>query len=161
MPKIMRKVDIRGGQFTYGQRIELGRILQDAKLSEFAKMEACMRCLVPKWSFLNIRESIAWWPEVIDGLAYWINRENKELYKAPTTEEKAAGILDMQRKISYMGVITSLAKEFATDPDTILSWKYAKVFNILYTDMQRAIFHERLHKNREEKAARARKAKRR
>lgn len=37
MPKIMRKVDIRGGQFTYGQRIELGRILQNAKLSEFAK----------------------------------------------------------------------------------------------------------------------------
>jgi hypothetical protein len=152
----MRKIDIKGGQFTYAQRIELGRIMAGPG-EETAKMIACMKCLVPGWSFLNIRASIKWWPEVVEGLHYWIQRENKELHKSPSAEERAAGIADLQRRVGYMGVVTTIAKEYGVDPDTVLSWKYGKVFNLLYTDMQRALFRERIEKNREMKRKQKRK----
>lgn len=145
----MKKVDIRGGQMTFGQRIELGRILTDAHLSEAAKMIAVMRCLDPGWKTTEMPQSIDYFAEVIEGLTYWVKREASELKYEPTEEEQSAGIGQLSKLTGEMGTIMALAKDYGKDPDEILGWKYGKVFNILYTNLQSHLFQERLMKLRE------------
>ena len=148
----MRKVDIRGGQMTFGQRIELGRILTDTTTTEAAKMIAVMRCLDPKWKTVEMPRSIDYFAEVIEGLTYWVKREASELKYEPTEEERSAGIGQLSKLTGEMGTIMALAKDYGKDPDEVLGWKYGKVFNILYTNLQSHLFQERLMKVRERRA---------
>lgn len=145
----MKKIDIRGGQMTFGQRIELGRILTDAHLPEAAKMIAAMRCLDPDWKTTEMPQSIDYFAEVIEDLTYWAKREASELRYEPTEEEQSAGIGQLSKLTGEMGTIMALAKDYGKDPDEVLEWKYGKVFNILYTNLQSHLFQKRLAQLRE------------
>lgn len=148
----MRHIDVRGGQMTFGQRIELGRILTDPSTSEASKAIAVMRCLDPDWETTEMPQSIEYFAEVIEGLTYWIKRETAELKYDPSEEEQSAGIGQLSKMTGEMGTIMALAKDYGKDPDEILSWKYGKVFNILYTNLQSHLYQERLMKLRERRA---------
>lgn len=147
----MERVDVKGGQLTFGQRIELGRIVTDASLSEFEKFAGCMKCLNPEWRHSDTPKSIDYWGEVLDGLQYWVDREAKELKYTPTEEEREAGVEKMSLLVGEMGTIMALAKDYGKDPDEILDWKYGKVFNILFTNLQSYLYQDRLHKAHEKR----------
>ena len=51
-----------------------------------------------------------------------------------------------------VATITALAKDYSKDPDEILEWKYGKVYNLLFTNLQSHLFRERLNKELERKA---------
>ena len=87
---MIQRIDIQGGQMTFGQRIELGRIITDKEMTDIDKMKEGMQCLGGKWSLRNTSE--------------------------------------------------------------ILEWKYGKVYNLLFTNLQSHLFRERLNKELERKA---------
>lgn len=147
----MSQVDVKGGQLTFGQRIELGQIITDPALTEYQKFNLCMVCLNPEWSVAHLRKSIKYWEEVLDGIRYWVERE-RELKYNPTPEELAAGVEALALAVGEMSTIMALAKDFGKDPDVILGWKYGKVYNILFTNLQSFLFRDRLNKRLAEKA---------
>ena len=42
---MIQRIDIQGGQMTFGQRIELGRIITDKEMTDIDKMKEGMQCL--------------------------------------------------------------------------------------------------------------------
>lgn len=149
---MIRRIDIQGGQMTFGQRIELGRIITEKELTPIDKMKEGMQCLGAKWSLRNTSEIVEYWYEVLMGIKYWIEREQTELKYEPSAEEKAAGIAQLSLVVGEMATITALAKDYSKDPDEILEWKYGKVYNLLFTNLQSHLFRERLNKELERKA---------
>ena len=149
---MIQRTDIKGGQMTFGQRIELGRIITDKELTGIDKMKEGMQCLGVKWSLRNTSEIAEYWYEVLLGIKYWIEREQAELKYEPSAEEKAAGIAQFSLFVGEMATITALAKDYSKDPDEILEWKYGKVYNLLFTNLQSHLFRERLNKELERKA---------
>lgn len=149
---MIQRIDIKGGQMTFGQRIELGRIITDEELTDLDKMKEGMQCLGAKWSLRNTSEIVEYWYEVLMGIKYWIEREQAELKYEPSAEEKAAGIAQLSLVVGEMATITALAKDYSKDPDEILEWKYGKVYNLLFTNLQSHLFRERLNKELERKA---------
>lgn len=149
---MIKRIDIQGGQMTFGQRIELGRIITEKELTDIDKMKEGMQCLGAKWSLRNTSEIVEYWYEVLMGIKYWIEREQTELKYEPSAEEKAAGIAQFSLVVGEMATITALAKDYSKDPDEILEWKYGKVYNLLFTNLQSHLFRERLNKELERKA---------
>ena len=126
---MIQRIDIQGGQMTFGQRIELGRIITEKELTDIDKMKEGMQCLGAKWSLRNTSEIVEYWYDVLMGIKYWIEREQTELKYEPSAEEKAAGIAQLSLVVGEMATITALAKDYSKDPDEILEWKYGKVYN--------------------------------
>lgn len=149
---MIQRIDIKGGQMTFGQRIELGRIITDKEMTGIDKMKEGMQCLDVKWSLRNTSEIVEYWYEVLLGIKHWIEREQTELKYEPSAEEKAAGIVQFSMVVGEMATITALAKDYSKDPDEILEWKYGKVYNLLFTNLQSHLFRERLNKELERKA---------
>mgnify|MGYP000503518280 FL=1 len=149
---MIQRIDIQGGQMTFGQRIELGRIITEKELTDIDKMKEGLQCLGAKWSLRNTSEIVEYWYEVLMGIKYWIEREQTELKYEPSAEEKAAGIAQLSLVVGEMATITALAKDYSKDPDEILEWKYGKVYNLLFTNLQSHLFRERLNKELERKA---------
>lgn len=149
---MIQRIDIQGGQMTFGQRIELGRIITEKELTDIDKMKEGMQCLGAKWSLRNTSEIVEYWYEVLMGIKYWVEREQTELKYEPSAEEKAAGIAQLSLVVGEMATITALAKDYSKDPDEILEWKYGKVYNLLFTNLQSHLFRERLNKELERKA---------
>lgn len=148
----MRKVDVKGGQMTFGQRIELGEIITDSTKSEFNKFKAVMLCLDSKWKITDLPKSIGYFEEVLLGIAYWVKREATELKYKRTADELVAGIEALSIQVSEMGTLMALAKDYGKDPDEILQWKYGKIFNILFTNLQMHLYRDRLEKRMADKA---------
>lgn len=149
---MIHKIDIQGGQMTFGQRIELGRIITDKDMTDLDKMKSAMQCLDVKWNLRNMSDMVEYWYEVLEGIKYWIEREQEELKYEPSAEEKAAGIIQLSLVVGEMSTIMALAKDFSKDPDEILQWKYGKVYNLLFTNLHSHLFRERLNKEIERKA---------
>lgn len=145
MGKIQKYI-IRDGQFTFGQRIELGRIVSNPQTTEWFKMKACFECLHPGYVIQWNVEEMAYWEEILKGIEWWVRREKKELKYVPTAEEYAAGIEILTLRVGEMSTICAMAEKFSRDPDEILEWKYGKVFNILFTNLQSYLYKDRLDK---------------
>lgn len=139
---MFEKIDIKGGQMTYAQRIELGQIFASGK-PESRIFREMFACLAPDHTVKFSVKEVEYYNEVIEGLLYWINRETKELQYKPTSDELAAGIRELSRLVGDMGTLTSLAEKFSKDPDEILQWKYGKVYNILYTNKESYLYSRR------------------
>lgn len=136
---------------TFGQRIELGQILTNPELTELDKFKSCMLCIDPSFNTREMSQCIDYWGEVLEGIQYWITREKTDLHYDPSEEEKAAGVMALSAATGEMSTIMALAKDYGKDPDEILGWKYGKVFNILYTNLQGHLYQQRLQKVREDK----------
>lgn len=133
-------------EITFGERIELGQILTDKETSDVKKMLQCFNCLYPDLVVTFSTEDMIHWKEILETINYWIKREQYELKYYPTQEEIVAGIEDLNKATGYMGTIITLAESFGKDPDEILTWKYAKIYNILYTNYQSFLFKKKLDK---------------
>jgi len=144
---IKSKIDIKAGDITFGQRIELGKILANNDYPELIKLEKVFMCLhgfqpKPK-DYLSLMH---YFSLIADGLKHWIEVESIMLKHEPTYEEKQAGIKELTKNIEEFGTVKALAKAYSQDPDEILLWKYSKVFGILYTDLEEYKYQVRYNK---------------
>jgi hypothetical protein len=146
---IKRKIDIKGGELTFGQRIEIGKILVEKDLEDFDRFRQTYKCLYKKEPSLTItsaRDAASEFEEIIEGIVFWIKKEAELLKYEPSPEEQRAGIIGLAAKIGEFGTVKAIAKTYGQDPDEILKWKYGKVFAILYTDLEEHKFQIKLQK---------------
>ncbi len=146
----MKEIDVRAGEMTFGQRIELGRIASNPSMDERQKSVAMLRCLDPGFRLRELRKGLKYLKKALEGLLFWVQQERRLAY-TPTEEEKQAGIERIHKATGEMATVMALAKDYGKDPDEILGWKYAKVYGILLTDFERHEFERRLMKVREKK----------
>lgn len=133
----LSKIDIKAGEMTFGQRIELGKIFENQSLNDFQKFTKTFQCLYKYTPDITEVEKLSThFEEIVTGLRSWIERENTMLQYTPTADEIRAGINELSKKIGEMGTIKALAKNYTTDPDEVLKWQYGKVFTILFTDLE-------------------------
>lgn len=139
----MSKIDVKAGDLTFGQRIEIGKILTSGApdIEKFENVFKCMYGYIPKAS--EYSELIDVFNEIMEGIAFWTEKENTLLKHEPTAKQKRAGIKELSAKIGEFGTVKALAKSYNCDPDIILTWKYGKVFGILYTDLEEYKYNQR------------------
>lgn len=127
------RLDVKGGDLTYGQRIELGGILANpAGRSEYELFMDTIECLYGRRPTLReFKEAIVLFKEAVEGLTFWIKAESEQLKYTPSQEEKDAGVERYAKEVGEIGTAYAIAKEFSLDPDVILGWKYGKVFGYL------------------------------
>lgn len=145
-------LDIRGGKFTYGQRIELAGIFSASGLSDTELYDRTMRCLYPDRKVRYTGKWMTHFEQIVHGLEFWAQREQTMLNYQPTGEELAAGINELGKKLGPMATVMTLAEKFGKDPDEILRWEYGKVFGLLYADLENFKFQRRLMRVREGRA---------
>lgn len=141
---VIGRLDLRGGHFTYGNRIAIGMIFADAKASEYQKLKAAHKELYGyscRWLPMTQRRKRL--DEIVQAMIYWVEQEKTALDYTPTAEEQAAGIAQFNSEVGPMGTIKALAKAYSQDPDDVLKWDYAKVFEILRTDLAEVKYNRR------------------
>lgn len=140
---VIGKLDLQGGRFTYGNRIAVGMIFS-GEGSEYRKMKALHKELYGyscRW--LPLRWRVKRFKAIAEALKLWVEREQQMLDYTPTADEQAAGLDQFNAEIGSMGTIKALAKAYSKDPDEVLQWDYAKVFEILRTDLAEVKFNRR------------------
>lgn len=146
----LSKIDVKAGNMTFTQRIELGKIFQEES-SEITKFEKTFQCLynyTPK--IRDYKKLLNHFEEIIEGLKFWIESERLLKYE-PTPEEIRAGIKELSNKIGEFGIIIELARDFGKDIDEIGNYKYNKIFAILLSDLEKFKYRQRLNKALEQK----------
>jgi hypothetical protein len=151
----LSKIDIRAGDLTYENRIDLGNLFASEKTDaeKFSEIFQILHKTTPDFSD---EEGMEWYleyyREIIDGLTFWFEKEKELLDYQPEPEEIRAGIRELSAKVGPYGTIKAIAKNYARDPDEILQWKYGKVFGILYTDLEEFKYSKRLNKQYERRS---------
>ena len=143
------KINVKEGDLSFGQRINIGKILTNEAIEEMDKLKQVWKCLYGvdlKLTSTNTKKMLLEFEEVIDGIIFWIKKETELLKYNPTPEEQRAGINDLSSKIGEFGTVKAIAKAYSRDPDEVLKWKYGKVFGILYTDLEEHRFQVKLQK---------------
>lgn len=132
------------GEFSYGNRIVLGEIFSDESLSEYQRMKNAFREIYGyscRWRRPKVRFRLMM--DIVNGFTEWIEREKVALEYKPTADQLAADIEQFAKKVGSMSTIHAIAERFSVDPDTVLKWDYAKVFGILFVDLERYKYQQR------------------
>ena len=142
----MKEIDVKTGEMTFGQRIELGQIFagESSEVEKFEKTFLCLHNFKPRW--YNRKKLMGYFTRIVEGIVFWSEQEATLLKYEPTPEEVRAGVTQYTSKIGELGTIKALAKTYGQNPDDILLWKYGKVFGILYTDLEEHKYQMRLNK---------------
>lgn len=144
---VLHKINFEGSDFTYGSRIALGDIFGASGVTEYGMLKNAFRELYGfSARLLPVRWRVKAFNHIIAGLTSWIEKEQKMLQYTPSSDELAAGVKELGEKVGNMATIKALAKAYSKDPDEILEWDYAKVFGILYTDLEERKYEKKLNK---------------
>lgn len=144
---VIGRIDIEAGEFTYGNRLALGEIFSDESRTEYQRLKAASRELYGySCRLLPIGLRMRALKHVSAGVFAWIQKEQILLKYQPSADELAAGIKELTKRVGNLSTVKALAKAYHRDPDEILKWSYAKVFGILFTDLEEHKFDERLTK---------------
>jgi hypothetical protein len=144
-------IDVKGGELTFGQRISLGELFASDKtdLDKFEETFLILHGNKPDPE--DYKALMDYFTEIMKGIKFWVEQETTMLKYEPTQEEIKAGIKDLSKEIGEFGTVKALAKAYHIDPDIILTWKYGKVFGILYTDLREHMYSRRFQKVLESK----------
>lgn len=144
-PVPFQRIDVKGGEFTFSQRLDMGAILAQKDKPEHEMFLETIKCLYGREpvGVVEYREAFKLWQEAVEGLAFWVKVEAEQLKYHPTADEKDAGIDRFSSEVGELGTVYSIAKAFGKDPDEILLWKYGKVFGYLRGQKAEADFQRR------------------
>ena len=141
----LRDWNYKEGEFTYGQRIEIGEILTDQERTWYLRLKACWRVLYG-WNarLMPPRMRIRRFDRMAEGIRYWVELEERTLKYSASLSERRAGLTQLNAEVGHMGTIKALAEKFGIDPDIILSWQWGKVYGILHADLKESEYQRRL-----------------
>lgn len=152
---------------TYYQRIELGKIVQNAaqidELDYFYRIFAVMN--PGKKPDVGDTKAVKYVLSVIAKLEYWCNAEAKLLRtKHPDALAEQAGSKQLGEDLQELLTVYLLGKEFGVAPNSLLLWEYADVFGMLFADKRynefQSKYRELMQKKAEEEAKRKNRRKR-
>lgn len=133
-------------RFTYGQRIELGKLFADENASDVAKFKGAFRIVYDyEVRAVEFKTLMPIFEQIANGLKYWLDAENAMLASEPSADEIAAGCREYAEKVGELGQIVSIAKDFSILPNDLLKRPYSEVFGIMVADHERAKFEKRLN----------------
>ncbi len=131
---------MRPEDLTFGNRIGLGQVLSDTKLSDLERFKGVMAELDAQWSMprtgRGVRADLARYFEAVEWVKMWDERERKYLRREPSALQKKAGFSQHFAKFGQFPTVLAIATRFSRDPDEVFLWPYAKVFNILHEDLE-------------------------
>lgn len=140
-------VSLEEDVFTYGNRIELGYIFTNEKISEYQRMKQAFREVYGySCRLVPIRRRVKMLHKLVKEFAEICNTEQELLKHTPTADELAAGILELSKRVGPISTYKAIAKDFGKDPDEVLRWPYSKVLGLLYADLEEYKFNERFTK---------------
>lgn len=144
---VLGGIDIPAGDFTYGNRIALGQIFADESTSAYKRLCAAFRELYGYPArLLPLKRRVRVLTALSRGVAEWIEKEQQLLTYEPSQDEKAAGLEEYAHRVGDISTPNAIAGKFGLDPDTVLRWPYAKVFGILWADLEGAKYERKLNK---------------
>lgn len=139
-------IDIKAGDITYGQRIELGKALADATLDDWGRFCRVFDILYHfKPKIVLASKYVREYERIIEGVRYWVEVESQMLHYEPTQDEQRAGLEQYAKAVGELATLHTIAKEYAQDPDAVYNWKYSKVFGILLNDLESLKYQQRLN----------------
>ena len=143
---MIEQIDIRSDErFTYGMRIELGKILSDEQRTDFEKYEQSMLCVYGvKPTPREYVKMFSYFEGIIEGLRYWVDAETNMLHSTPSADEIAAGV-EQYSSVGELATIVQLAKDFHVFPNDILKRPYSEIFSILLVEREKSDFERRLN----------------
>lgn len=149
---VIGRLDVAGGSFTYGNRIALGEIFRDEDRSSYRKMKDAFIELYG-WSplLIPLRRRVRVMTKMLEDIKGWLDRERQLLTFEPEPDQITAGIHELAKAVGDMGTVKAIAKAYSQDPDAVLKWEYAKVFGILFTDLEEHKYEKRYNKVIDEK----------
>lgn len=136
--------DIVAGDFTYGERIELVRILSNDDATDFEKTRDMIELLhdeKPTAEQLAMYAPYA--SRIAKGINEWLKREHQECYVEPTADQKDAGIEKYAQEVGEMGGIVYLAESRNWTFEQVLKLPYTEVFTIWKVEASRTRFDRR------------------
>lgn len=140
-------VSLHDDVFSYGNRIALGIIFGNTEISEYQRMKKAFREVYGySCRLVPIRLRIKMLHKLIKEFAKICENEQELLKHTPSTDELAAGVLELSKRVGYISTYKALAKDFGKDPDEILKWPYNKVLGLLYADLEEYKYNERYTK---------------
>lgn len=138
--------NIEAGEMTYGERIELGKLLASEK-PEVEKFEGMIEMLHGfKPGVKEYKKYVKYVNRIIDALNRWAERERRELSVPPLPEYTQAGYDKYIESVGEMATLVSLGAKFGKNPEEILEWRYTTVFMILKCEAEQENFNRRLQK---------------
>lgn len=142
--KRIQLTDVRSDKFLLWHRLQLGELLNTQ--NEVAIFEGIVRILYgihiqPK----HYRRFYHHVKEVIDGLAFWMEKE-KALKYQPTPEERQAGIEELGKRVKEFATVDAIARRMHISHDDALKLPYATVYLMLLNDLEQSKFERRLQK---------------
>ena len=147
----LKKYDILNGNITFQQYIDVREALQKySQDNNLANLyDGIVKALNKGYEIKDYAsiELMQYVEDVITDVLHWVKIENETLHYSPTQTEKNAGFEKYAQEVGWMGIVVSLAKEFATRPEVILErWYWKEVYMVLYTDNKKYQYEEKLQK---------------
>lgn len=135
--KSITKIDVKNGQLTFGQRIELGEIFSGnyTDIVKFQKVFECLHNYTPM--FPQYEKLMGYFTEIVEGLKYIVKIEKAMNYE-PTVRE-VARLMISSIEMQSVDTVDVLAKVHNVDRDTVLNWSYSDVYKILFEDYEKAV----------------------
>lgn len=139
--------DISEGDLTYGERIELGRIVRDENMGDYQRIKEVCQCLydveVTPEQAVHLTDHVA---KVLTDIIDWMKKEQQEFYIPPTPEEERARIQDLTKACGDMGDVVSLAESFQCSFEEVYNKPYLEIFTIHKVHAERTRYERRLNK---------------
>lgn len=141
---MLKERDIAAGDFTYGERIELVRILSNKDATDFEKTRSIIELLHnAKMNAVQLASHAEYVSRIVRDLNGWLEREKQECYVEPTDEQKEAGIEKMIEEVGEISGIVYLAELRGWTFEQVLKMPYNEVFSIWKVDAARERFERR------------------
>lgn len=139
--------DISEGDMTYGERIELGRIIKDQEMGDYQRIKEVVKCLydvevTPKEA-VDLADHVE---DILTDLVEWMKREHQAFYIEPTAEEVKANIQGLTKACGDMGDVVSLAESFHCTFEEVYKRPYLEIFTIHKVHAERTRYERRLSK---------------
>lgn len=140
-----KKRDIEGGQFTFGERIMLGRIFREEEVPDIERTKQIIEVLHDKR--VNTLQAIRLMPyalEVAKAFVAWIEREERECSVPPLEEAKQAGIETLAKNCGDMASVVDFAERFGWSFEQVYKMPYMDAFTLWKIDAERGKYQRRL-----------------
>ena len=140
----IRKRDIAGGDFTFGERLHIVQLLRDEERDDIERARDIIECLHNRR--VSARSAARLMPyvvEIAEAMIEWLKREQNECSAPVKPEAIAAGAEQLTKEIGDMGAAVSLAERFGISLSDVYKMPYLEVFAIWRVDAAKARFEQR------------------
>lgn len=143
------QIDVMGGRCTYGEMVELGRVLDSDTVrsgNELDSIKSLIQTLHPDIEpSINIT-NLKYVSDIARAVRFWRVQEAEKLKYTPSAEEKQAGYEALAKITGPTGIASTIAEKFGVEggPDAVFKWPYATVFSVLRIDLERYKFQKKL-----------------